>query len=187
MLEIELKASVENLTDIRERLRILQAEPEGGVLERDFYFNAPHRDFGETDEALRIRYAGGRCTVTYKGPKKQDFHLKAREELNCRVESGEVMHRIFTSLGFCLVAEVRKWREYYQFRGATVCLDQVEGLGEFVEIELNDPGAFENPGGYVATLAEEIGVTGRPILSSYLELLLAEGAGKGDEAPHSSR
>lgn len=180
MLEIELKTRVENLAAIRNRLQVLGALYESRVLERDSYFNAPHRDFGETDEALRIRYAGERSTVTYKGPKQQNFHLKAREELNCRVESGEAMHRIFTSLGFRPVAEVRKWREYYQFRGATVSLDEVEGLGEFVEIELNDPDAVENPGGYVATLAAEIGATGEPILSSYLELLLNNGPVRGD-------
>ncbi|MCU0633012.1 MAG: class IV adenylate cyclase [Methanolinea sp.] len=175
MLEIELKARVGDLPAVRERLLLLHAEPEGRVMERDLYLNAPHRDFGKTDEALRIRHAGGRCTVTYKGQKKRDFHLKAREELNCGVESGDVMTRIFLSLGFVEVAEVRKWREYFRFRDATVCLDEVEGLGEFVEIELNHPEAVEKPAAYVAALGKEIGVTGEPILSSYLELLLSAG------------
>jgi len=175
MLEIELKVRVTDLPAVRERLLILHAEPEGRVHERDLYLNAPHRDFGGTDEALRIRNANGRFTVTYKGPKKQDYHLKAREEYNCGVESGEMIGCIFSSLGFRPVAEVRKWREYYRFRDATVCLDQVEGLGDFVEIELADPAAVKEPARHVARLAGEIGVTGEPILSSYLELLLSTG------------
>ncbi|OPY43373.1 MAG: hypothetical protein A4E40_00161 [Methanoregulaceae archaeon PtaU1.Bin059] len=48
----------------------------------------------------------------------------------------------------------------------------MEGLGEFVEIELNNPVSVERPSEYVMALGEEIGVTGEPILSSYLELLL---------------
>ncbi len=172
MLEIELKARVNDLAEIRDRLSSLHAEREGRVLERDLYLNAPHRDFGVTDEALRIRHAGEKCTVTYKGRKKPGFHLKARDEFNCGVESGDVMARIFLSLGFTRVAEVTKWREYYRFRDATVCLDEVEGLGEFVEIELNNPGSVERPAEHVVALGEEIGVTGEPILSSYLELLL---------------
>lgn len=177
MLEIELKVRVDDLAAVRERLCEQQAELESRVMERDLYLNAPHRDFGVTDEALRIRQAGERWTVTYKGQKEPGFHLKAREELNCRVESGDVMARIFISLGFTPVAEVRKWREYYHFKDATVCLDQVEGLGEFVEIELNNPGNVERPAEYVMALGEEIGVTGKPILSSYLEILLAKGQG----------
>lgn len=179
MLEIELKARVKDLDAVRERLTALHAEPEGRVHERDLYLNAPHRDFGVTDEALRIREADGRCTVTYKGAKKRDYHLKAREEWNCGVESGDIMGRIFLSLGFRPVAEVRKWREYYRYRNATVCLDQVHDLGEFVEIELSDPSSVDEPAGYVARLAEEIGVAGEPILSSYLELLLAADPGAG--------
>jgi adenylate cyclase class 2 len=172
MLEIELKARVNDLAEVRKKLFSLHAEREGRVLERDLYLNAPHRDFGVTDEALRIRHAGEKCTVTYKGQKKPGFHLKARDEFNCGVESGDVMARIFLSLGFTRVAEVTKWREYYRFRDATVCLDEVERLGEFVEIELKDPGGVEFPAEHVVALGKEIGVTGEPILLSYLELLL---------------
>lgn len=180
MLEIELKARVDNLGLVREQLHNLRAEQEARVMEHDLYMNAPHRDFGITDEALRIRHVGERYTLTYKGPKKQGFDLKAREELNCAVESGEVMTRIFLSLGFRRVAEVKKWREYYHFRDATVCLDEVEGLGDFVEIELNNPGDVERPAEYVVALGKEIGVTGKPILSSYLELLLEKGKNSQD-------
>lgn len=186
MLEIELKARVASLPAVRERLLFLHAEPEGRLMEHDLYLNAPHRDFGRTDEALRIRHAGGRYIVTYKGEKQPHFSLKAREELNCGVESGEVMVRIFLALGFTRVAEVKKWREYYRFRDAMVCLDEVEGLGEFVEIELGHPEGVEHPAEYVAGLAREIGITGEPILASYLELLLAERrspAGAGRPTP----
>lgn len=173
MLEIELKARVSDLQVVRERLTALHADLEGRVHEHDLYLNAPHRDFAETDEALRIREANGKCTVTYKGAKRRNFHLKAREEWNCDVASGNIMGSIFASLGFFRVAEVKKWREYYHYRDATICLDQVEGLGEFIEIELSDPDSCEDPAGHVAMLAEELGVLGEPILSSYLELLLS--------------
>lgn len=181
MLEIELKARVSDLQAVRERLITLQADLEGKVHEHDLYLNAPHRDFAETDEALRIRDTSGKCTVTYKGAKRRNFHLKAREEYNCDVASGKTMGSIFASLGFREVAEVKKWREYYHFRDATICLDQVEGLGEFVEIELSDPDSVDDPAGHVAMLAEELGVTGEPILSSYLELLLSAHPVSGSE------
>jgi len=174
MLEVEIKARVPDLGAIRERL-IAQT---GGstvprVHERDIYYAAPHRDFGVTDEALRLRFSEGVWTLTYKGKKLKEYRAKAREELNCRVESGSVMEEILRRLGFTKVAEVEKWREYYSFRGATVSLDEVKGLGTFVEIEAPGMHAGQDPEGYVREIAEEIGVTGEPLLSSYLELLLA--------------
>lgn len=172
MLEVEIKARVPDLVTIRERLLLHHAGTSARVHERDIYYNAPYRDFGTTDEALRLRYAGGTCTLTYKGKKMKEYRLKAREELNCGVESGEMMEMILSRLGFFRVAEVEKWREYYSYRGATVSLDEVKGLGSFIEIEA--PGIFEqkNPEEFVREIAKELGVEGEPILSSYLELLL---------------
>ena len=68
--------------------------------EHDIYYNAPHRDFGQTDEAVRVRYTDDHAVVTYKGPKIKKFGLKAREELNFAVESGETFETMLDRLGF---------------------------------------------------------------------------------------
>jgi adenylate cyclase, class 2 len=172
MLEVEIKARVPDLAPVRERILLGHTSTPARVHERDIYYNTPHRDFGSTDEALRLRYAGGTCTLTYKGKKMKEYRLKAREELNCGVESGRVMELILARLGFFQVAEVEKWREYYSYRGATVSLDEVTGLGSFVEIEALGNSGGENPEEFVRKIAKELGVEGEPILDSYLELLL---------------
>lgn len=174
MLEIEIKAQVEDPGEIRDRLLLGHAIPSGRIHERDIYFNAPHRDFGITDEALRLRYAGGGAVLTYKGPKMKEYLLKAREELNTGVGSGSGTELILERLGFTRVAEVEKWREYYTYKGALVSLDEVQGLGNFIEIEAVGTSGPGSPEELVRTIAEELGVTGGPILSSYLELLLAK-------------
>jgi adenylate cyclase class 2 len=169
MLEVELKARIDDPGAVRERLYDMQAVYECAVTERDLYFNSPSRDFGETDEALRLREAGGHYTLTYKGSRKTGHLLKAREEIICGVESAQTMEKILIALGFKPVAEVRKRREYYHVRGATVTLDSVEGLGDFIEIELESPA--EVPASHLLELAASLGVTGKPIQDSYLELL----------------
>ncbi|MGB4235676.1 MAG: class IV adenylate cyclase [Methanoregulaceae archaeon] len=174
MLEVEIKTRVEDLGMIRERLLLNHATPSARVHEHDIYYNAPDRDFGATDEALRLRYTGDGCLLTYKGPKMREYRLKAREELNTGVESGSVMGAILERLGFMPVAEVEKQREYYEYRGALVSLDEVKGLGTFVEIEARTSNAHEDPQEFVMEIAREIGVEGEPILSSYLELLLVK-------------
>jgi len=173
MLEVEIKVRVPDLGRVRERVLLGHAGSPAKVHERDLYYNAPHRDFGTTDEALRLRYAGGTCTLTYKGKKKTEYRYKAREELNCGVDSGEILEQILQRLGFFRVAEVEKWREYFSYRGATVSLDEVKGLGSFVEIEAPGSSMQEDPEEFVRAIAEELGIEGEPILSSYLELLLA--------------
>jgi len=170
VLEVEIKARVEDTKAIRERLLLRHATPSGRVHERDVYYNAPDRDFGKTDEALRLRYTEAGCVLTYKGPKVKDFRLKAREELNTGVESGKVIETILVRLGYTRVAGVEKWREYFDYKGASVCLDEVKGLGDFIEIEA--PPGQKDPETFVREIGKEIGVEEEPILASYLELLL---------------
>ncbi|WP_380676690.1 class IV adenylate cyclase [Salinigranum sp. GCM10025319] len=54
MYEVEVKLPADH-TAVRRRLAELDAEPLGTVIQRDTYYDAPHREFAETDEALRIR------------------------------------------------------------------------------------------------------------------------------------
>jgi adenylate cyclase class 2 len=170
ILEVEIKARVKDLGEIRERLLLRHASPSVRLHERDVYYNAPDRDFASTDEALRLRYTEEGCVLTYKGPKIKDYRLKAREELNTGVESGNVTERILQRLGYVRVAEVEKTREYYDYRGALVCLDEVKDLGLYIEIEAASDS--QNPEGFVREIATELGIEGEPILASYLELLL---------------
>jgi adenylate cyclase class 2 len=174
MLEIELKVRVDSLEPVRRKLQQHNAEFCGRVHEHDSYYNAPHRDFSKTDEALRVRYAGGNAVVTYKGAKIKDLGLKAREELNTAIESGEAFETILAYLGFVRSAEVNKWREMYHYANASVALDDVENLGTFVEIEVLADTDTTRAATRIARIAKELGVGGEPILASYLELLLSK-------------
>lgn len=174
MLEVELKVKIPSLEPVREQLVRNHARSSGEVHEHDIYYNAPHRDFAQTDEAVRVRYTDDHAVVTYKGPKIKKFGLKAREELNFAVESGETFETMLDRLGFFRTREVNKWREMFRLGDATVSLDTVEGLGTFAEIEVITENENENPTERIAKIAHEIGVEGEPILESYLELLLAQ-------------
>ncbi|MGD0534341.1 MAG: class IV adenylate cyclase [Methanoregula sp.] len=173
MLEIELKVRVDSLDPIRQNLKDRHAEFKGKQHEHDIYYNAPHRDFGSTDEALRVRYTDGPALVTYKGKKLREYGLKAREELNTAVESGEVFEQILDRLGFTRTAEVNKWRENYRLGNASFALDQVDGLGTFAEIEIMAETNGADATGQIQKFAKEMGISGEPILASYLELLLS--------------
>ena len=174
MLEVELKVKIPSLDPIRENLGKNNAQFLGKVHEHDIYYNAPHRDFGVTDEAVRVRYTDDHAVVTYKGPKIKKFGLKAREELNFAVENGKTFETMLDRLGFTRTTEVNKWRENYKFGSASICLDTVDELGTFAEIEVIIENEADNPTVAIEKIAKEIGVEGETLLASYLELLLAK-------------
>jgi len=173
MLEIEIKVKISNIDEIKSQILNIGGKHSETVIEEDLYYNAPHRDFGITDEALRVRSAGERTILTYKGPKNTLMGSKIREECNVTLDSAKEFDTILLRLGFKPVARVRKLRQYYTYQDFSIALDQVDGLGEFIEIELiteNDASAAAKR---VDELAEKIGVVGERISISYLELLMS--------------
>ncbi|QIO22638.1 class IV adenylate cyclase [Haloarcula sp. JP-L23] len=137
MYEVEVKVAAD-LAAVAERLDELGAEQTGDVLQVDTYYDAPHRDFAETDEALRVRRETSdgetAARITYKGP-LVEAESKTREEVETGVTDGEKADAIFEQLGFDPAATVRKDRCFYRYEGYTITLDDVEGVGEFVEVE----------------------------------------------------
>ncbi|GAB3663962.1 class IV adenylate cyclase [Halopiger thermotolerans] len=163
MYEVEVKVPADpDLAAVRERLEggsdgdgRLEADRAGAVVQEDTYYDAPHRSFPETDEALRIRResrpdsnADAESRITYKGPLLDD-ESKSREEIETGVADGEKMDAVLTSLGFAPAATVRKEREHYAVEVAvnvdadgdertyayTITLDAVDDVGEYVEVE----------------------------------------------------
>lgn len=137
MYEVELKVAAD-LETVAARLDDRGAELTGDVVQVDTYYNAPHRAFAETDEALRVRREtrDGETTarITYKGP-LVEAESKTREEFETGVDDGGTADAIFEQLGFEPAATVHKDRRFYDYEGYTVALDNVEGVGQFVEVE----------------------------------------------------
>lgn len=135
-VEFEVKARVpaDGLAALRERL----GPPLAVEAHLDAYHAHPARDFAATDEALRLSRRADRVELTYKGP-KLDARTKARREVTVRVEDEAAAASLLEALGFRRVAEVRKTRALFEVEGFEVALDEVPGLGAFVELERQLP------------------------------------------------
>jgi len=140
-LEVELKARLDQevYLNMPERLEKLGAKSCGRCQESDRYYNSKYRDFRTTDEALRIRkYMDGDGTtsvfLTYKGP-KLDSHSITRAEYEVVISDAGTMAEILESLGYESVLTVSKSRCVYSLDDVHVCLDEVAGLGTFMELE----------------------------------------------------
>jgi adenylate cyclase, class 2 len=178
MYEVEVKVPAD-LEAVRTRLDELEATPKGIVVQVDTYYDAPHRSFPDTDEALRIRSerpedAGDETRLTYKGPLVDD-ESKSREEIETAVGDGEKVDGVLTNLGFEAAATVRKERERFALDGYTITLDSVDGVGEYVEVETEvpDEAALESAREGAFDVLERLGLDPNDqIRTSYLGLLL---------------
>ncbi len=134
-MEYEIKLKIKDLDEARilldEKAVFLRE-----ILQEDIYFKSPIRDFGLTDEALRLRIENGKSMLTYKGPRIRTEAVKAREEIEVLVNDADAMTHILEKLGFKPFAVLRKRRRIYKYHNAYISLDNVEKIGYFIEIEL---------------------------------------------------
>lgn len=180
MIEIEVKVIADH-SKVRSVLQNIGAKKIGVENHSDIYFAAPYRDFAKTDEALRIRSVNGESILTYKGP-KLDGISKTREELESSVDGTNAV-KILQALGFSEAGAVHKKREIFKLdsdKEITICLDDVEGLGEFLEVEIvaENENELEIARGKLFDLLKQFGASEKDsIRTSYLEMVLEKNKG----------
>lgn len=175
--EVELKFPLAAGTRMAEKLQSIGARFAGKAWQDDLYFQHPQRDFRQTDEALRLRRDGDETCVTYKGP-KVDGISKTRHEIEISLGSPEDLASfaaLFAALGFIESAHVHKSRHRFHLerkgRAIEIALDEVEGLGQYLELECKAARAqIAATRGVLVELAGELGLTASE-QRSYLELL----------------
>lgn len=179
MLEVEMKFRLADWSPVIARLGEWGAEANPPRKDTDHYFNAPDRDFAQTDEAVRVRRIGAVNVLTYKGP-KIDTATKTRTEIELKLAEGSTPAadavRFLSALGYRPVAVVTKARTVYRFQRhgfpIEVCLDDVGVIGKFVEVEvMAEPSQMEAAKAAVMTTAGELGLSDQE-RRSYLRLLL---------------
>ncbi len=180
--EVEVKYPLLDEVAFRARLRALPVELLRTDTQADEYWNHPCRDFAKTDEALRIRQIDQANRLTFKGP-LLDTATKTREEIEIPFAEGEAeaqqLRTMLSRLGFESVHRVRKRREVYAWqvsgRDVEIVLDEVEGLGQYVELETTaPPEELDEARQVVLQLAEQLGLGPQVERRSYLRLLLAQ-------------
>src|SRR5262249_8219869 len=183
MLEVEMKFPIAHFADVEKKLTAWGAQLADSRTDADHYLNAPDRDFAKTDEALRLRRIGAANFLTYKGPKR-DAQTKTRTEIEVPLAGGDAAAEQFLALlghlGYRFVRVVRKDRRIFHLEREgfplEVCLDQLEGLGCFVELEIQAPeDNLDAARDVLQRAARDLGLTTSE-RRSYLELLLTADA-----------
>ncbi len=178
--EVELKLRADHDV-LRPRLRRLGFARSAYERHVDRYLDVPHRDLAVTDEALRIRTVTDLETdqthaiLAYKGPREEASRaLKSRVEHRCRVKDATTLLTIARAMDCDLVGPVTKRRERFDDGTSTVTLDEVEGIGRFVEIERVVAATDRTAAAHtIETLMTDLGLEGAPREErTYLDLVL---------------
>jgi adenylate cyclase class 2 len=165
MMEIELKAYVDDTKKLEKNLNAIGAIFIKDSKQIDIYYTPSTRNFLNTDEVLRVRSTDSEHILTYKGPRiKNDF--KTREEHEVKIDDVNELITILTKLEFHEIGRVSKTRKVYKLQNFEICLDCVDDLGTFVEIECKDTTSSKD----IYKLLHMLGLP-KTERKSYLELL----------------
>ena len=139
-IEVELKLKIRDKAEVSAALKQLGFTETELVVETDTYYTAAHYDFAALDEALRIRsienlHTKEQSAVTYKGAKLDQTSM-TRKELETEIGDAETGREILEHIGFVPVPPVEKQRQYWKNGTITACVDNVKGLGDYLELEI---------------------------------------------------
>ncbi len=137
MREIEVKLKVNNFEELETRLKEKSCVLSEPISQRDVIYSLGGSTKGlanskEGDVFIRIRYLKNTAQLNLK---KQRSGEMDNIEYETEVVDPKATHLILTTLGWSPVLEVKKIRRKGKLGECEICLDQVEQLGTFVELE----------------------------------------------------
>jgi len=137
MREIEIKLKARNLEEVEKTLNQKGCELSKPIQQHDTIYSkgGTGKEFlggKEGDVIMRIRRMGNKAQFNLK---QQCSREMDNIEYETVVEDPEAIHGILVALGFQPSVEVKKVRRKGKLGEYEICLDQVEKLGTFIELE----------------------------------------------------
>ena len=165
---VELKAKIEDLDIVRDKLTSLGAQYIGTFRQIDVYFDVPEgrlklREVEDDNKVELIYYQRENIAE----PKKSDvFILKIQEPAFLKTILGRLLK---------IRATVEKVREIYRYQGTQIHLDRVKNLGTFLEFERETSAgaqAIRNNRQVLGKLMEKLGISSESLEElSYSDLI----------------
>lgn len=135
MREIEIKARLANKAEVLAKLKSMGVALGEPIKQHDIVYGMPGMVGGEMEAIwLRVRTENDtRMIFTLKKPMVGQL-----DSLEHELEIGDAdeMKAIMTLLGYELFSDVTKRRQKAKHGDIEICVDEVDGLGAFIEAEL---------------------------------------------------
>jgi len=147
------------------------------VFESNVVFDTADLLLRNSGRLLRVREAGRRSTVTYKGVARPGRH-KSREEIETEIAGALELTSIFGNLGFVPIFRYEKYRTEYRkgHRGGVAMLDETP-IGVYLELEGAPP--------WIDSTARRLGFGRKDYITvSYGSLYFQWCEGRGEHPTH---
>lgn len=133
--EVEAKYRVSNLRELIKALAQRQVVLTEPSVQDDQAYAPAGWTYGMSKIGVpfaRLRTQEGRHLFTVKKPIDNEM---ACLEHDCVIHDRDAMHAALATMGWVPTVRIVKQRRTGEWDGATVCVDVVDGLGTFVEVE----------------------------------------------------
>ena len=174
MREIELKFKVDNLEELINKLKEEQCEISSIKLQNDTIYvqNLDDTESKEGSVWLRVRKENDKIELNYK---KQSKKKMESEEIEFEVSSYELANQFLKALGYLPWVEVNKKRRYSNYKEYNICIDEVERLGSFIELEiLVDKDNKEDYELALLEVAKKLGINPDKRINSHYDSMISE-------------
>lgn len=171
MKEIELKIQLTNKQQAMLKSWLAtNAKQRGQSHHIEHYLDNPNDSFKfdsnlgyvDSEKYLRIRFSDKANSVCLKifSIDRETGRSANLGELETAVADGQAMLSILKELGFTNSTVVNKTRQSFSYKNFEIELDEVKGLGSFVEVEVKDHKDDSEAGfAQIYKLLREIGIT----------------------------
>ncbi len=182
MKEIEIKARLLNKNKIIKNLKMLGCVFEKAVTQEDVVYTklaGTLENFRKNDVFLRIRIKNKK-KILFTIKKRMSNDLDAVEH-ELEISSKDQMESALLMMGYQKAIAINKTRTITHFDGCEICIDEVKGLGSFIEMEkLTKKGNSEKIQDKLFNFFESIGIKKEDrVFSGYDILMFQKNTKKG--------
>lgn len=137
---VELKSSQEDTIKIFDRFEFVSES----YIEDIYYFDPLREDLKPEDDfrlnaSFRLRNKVGKAFMTYKNDVFEQGRWLYSDELETDIGDFAIAKKIVESLGLRELVVLKNTKRIYHFNDYEIVLEQVEHLGQFMEVELKTP------------------------------------------------
>lgn len=174
MNEIEIKIKLDNKFEVIEKLKQEGCEFSNVKHQIDTVFlenSAKDFDIKPGMIVLRIRTIGDKNLITLKQRKEKVMESK---EIEFEVSDRNLCKDLITTLGYKEMVTIDKKRIETKYKGFNICIDDVDKLGSFIEIEVltDENGKSDYYENQMLELCKELGIDPNNRINSHYDTML---------------
>lgn len=175
MKEIEVKYQLEDRNKFLKKLEALGCEISEVNHQKDTIYVSDVNHIENTPGSIFLRVRKDNDKIELNA-KKHEKVMQARTEVEFGVSSYSDANKFLELIGFQKWVEVSKKRVHTFYKDCNICIDEVDTLGSFVELEyvVDDKEEEEKVLEKIEKIAKEIGIDTKRVVNQYYDEMIAE-------------